>query len=190
LLPNEFLQNEELSVDSIIQNFSNALDAPASFCLGTILASSCPGSCQLSSSPPLSSGSVVAAWSHLSSRSTTAPMPFCAVAPAPSPSESGHGTRSSPSVPSRPAQQRTLSLAARVTVADCWVCAQAVLPQPSGSCYQTCWYLHLPFRRRLETVPEPFSFPVRRFLHARDRRRHYRFQRSGTRLVNEHRHRG
>jgi hypothetical protein len=159
-------------------------------CLGTILASSCPGSCQTSSSPPPSSGSVVAAWSHLSSCSTTAPMPFCAVVPAPSPSKSGHGTRSLPSVPSRPAQQRTLSLAARVTEADRQVCAQAVLPQPSGSCYQTCWYLHLPFLRRLEMVPEPFSLPVRRFLHGRDRRRHHRFHRSGTRPVNEHCHRG
>jgi hypothetical protein len=62
--------------------------------LGTILASSCPVSCQPSSTPPPSSGFIGAAWSHLSSRSMTAPMPSCAVAPAPSPSESGHWTRS------------------------------------------------------------------------------------------------
>jgi hypothetical protein len=38
-------------------------------CLGAILlAPSCPASCQPSSSPPPSSGSVVAVWSHLSSR--------------------------------------------------------------------------------------------------------------------------
>jgi hypothetical protein len=81
-------------------------------CLGTALASSFPASCQPSSSSPPSSGSIVAAWSHLSSRSTTAPVPFCTVAPATSPSESGHRMSSSPSAASRPARQRTLSLAA------------------------------------------------------------------------------
>jgi hypothetical protein len=29
VLPNEFLQNEEISVDSIIKNFSKTLDVPA-----------------------------------------------------------------------------------------------------------------------------------------------------------------
>jgi hypothetical protein len=47
--------------------------------LGTILASSWLASCQRSSSPPPSSGSVEAAPSHLSSRSTMDPTPFCAV---------------------------------------------------------------------------------------------------------------
>jgi hypothetical protein len=79
-------------------------------CLGTILASSC----QPSSSPPPSSGSVVAAWPHLFTRSMTVHMPFYAVALAPSPSESGHETWSSPSAALRPARQRTPSLAARV----------------------------------------------------------------------------
>jgi hypothetical protein len=32
VLPNEFLQNEEISVDSIIKNFSQTLDIPA--CIG------------------------------------------------------------------------------------------------------------------------------------------------------------
>jgi hypothetical protein len=159
-------------------------------CLGTILASSCPASCKPSCSPPPLSGFVVVAWSHLSNCSTTAPMPFCAVAPAPSLSESGLGTRSSPSATSRPARQRSLSLAARVAVADHWVCAQAVLPQPSGSRFQSRFYLHLPFRCHLETVPELFSYPARRFLHAQDWRPHHRIHRSGTRPVNRHRHRG
>jgi hypothetical protein len=157
--------------------------------LGTILVPSCPASCQPSSSPPPLSGSVMAAWSHLSSRSMTAPMPFCAVAPAPSPSKSGHRTRSSPSAASRPVRQQTSSLAARVTAADCWVRALAVL-QPSGSRFQTHWYLHLTFHRRLETVLEPFSYPARRFLQSRDQRRHHRFHRRGTHPVNRHCHRG
>jgi hypothetical protein len=132
-------------------------------CLGTILAPSCWTSCQATSSPPPSSGSVRAASSHPFSRSTTAPMLSCAADPAPSPSESGPGTRSSLS---------------------------AVLLQPSGSRFQTCWFLHLPLRRRHETVPEPFSYQARRFLHARDWRRHHRCHRRGTRPVNGHRHRG
>jgi hypothetical protein len=110
-------------------------------CLDTILASSCPASCQPSSSPPTSSGPVVVvAWSYLSSRSTTAPTPFCAVAPAPSPSKSGHEMRSSPSAASRPARRRMLSMAARVAAADRRVRPQAVLPQPSVSRFQTRWY--------------------------------------------------
>jgi hypothetical protein len=109
-------------------------------CLGTILASSFLASRQPSSSLPPSSGSIVVAWYHLSSHSTTAPTPFCAVAPAPSPSESGHGTRSSSSAASRPAQQQTPSLEASVAAADCRVRAQADLPQPSGSRSQTRWF--------------------------------------------------
>ncbi len=64
--------------------------------------------------------------------------------------------------------------AACVVTADCKVLAQAVLPQPSRSHFQTCWYLHLPLRRCLEMVLEPFSYPARRFLHARDQRCHHR----------------
>jgi hypothetical protein len=107
-------------------------------------------------------------------------------APAPSPSESGHGTRSSMSAPSSPVWPRTPSLAACVAAADHRVCAQAVLPQPSRSRFQTRWFLHLPLRRHLETVLEPFSYQARRFLHARDRWHHHRFHRSGTHPVNGH----
>jgi hypothetical protein len=57
--------------------------------LGTILAPICLASCQLSYSPPSSSGSVEAAWFHHFSCSTTAPTQSCATAPAPSPSEPG-----------------------------------------------------------------------------------------------------
>ncbi len=50
-------------------------------CLGTILAPTCPASCQPSCSPPPSSGSVGAAWFHPFSCSATAPTRFCAAAP-------------------------------------------------------------------------------------------------------------
>jgi hypothetical protein len=159
-------------------------------CLGTILAPSCLASCQPSCSPPPSSGSVKAAWFHPFSRSTTAPTRFCAAAPPPSPSESGHRTRWLPSATLRLAWPRTPRLAACVAAADRRARAQAVSPQPSRFHSQTCWSLHLLLSRRHETVPEPFSYPARRFLHARDRRRHHRCHRHGTRPVNGHRHRG
>jgi hypothetical protein len=160
-------------------------------CLGTILAPICPASCQQSCSPPPSSGSVGAAWFHPFSRSLTAPTEVCAAAPAPSPSELGRGPRWSPSAASRLAQPRTPCLAARVAAADSRVRTQAVLSQPRGSHIQTCWFLHLLFWRRHETVPEAFSYLARRFLHARDRgRRHHRCHRRCTRPVNRHRHRG
>jgi hypothetical protein len=159
-------------------------------CLGTILAPTCPASCQPSCSPPPLSGSVGAASFHPFSRSTTAPTGFCAAAPAPSPSESGRGTRWPPSVASRPAQQWMPCLAARDAEADRRVCAQAVLPQPSGSRFQTRWFLHLRPGRCHKTVPEPFSYQARRFLHARDQQRIHSLHRRGTRPVNRHRLRG
>jgi hypothetical protein len=158
--------------------------------LGTILALTCPASCQPSCSPPPLSGSVGAAWFHPFSHSTTAPTRFCAAAPAPSPSESGRRTRWLPSAASRLVQPRMPRLAARVAAADRRVRTQAVLSQPSRSRFQTRWFLHLHLRRRHKMVPEPFSYPARRFLQARDRRRLHRCHRRGTRPVNGHRHRG
>jgi hypothetical protein len=159
-------------------------------CLGTILAPTCPASCQPSCSLPPSSGSVGADWFHPFSRSTTAPTRSCTTAPAPSPSESGRGTRWSPSAASRLARQWTPCLAACVATTNRWVRTHEVLPQPSGSRFQTSWFLHLLFLRRYKTVLEPFSYPARRFLHAWDRRRHHRCHRCGTHPVNGHRHRG
>ncbi len=49
-------------------------------------------------------------------------------------------------------------------------------------------FLHLLFQRRHETVPQPFSYPARRFLHARDRRRHHRCHRGSTCPIYGHRH--
>ncbi len=110
VLPNEFLQNEEISVDSIVKYFSKTLDVPAvSLPRHNSIA-------QLPSELPAELLSVPLIWlcrgsvSHLSSRSTTAPMPLFAVAPAPSPSESCQRVRSSPSAASRPARQQTPSL--------------------------------------------------------------------------------
>jgi hypothetical protein len=40
--------------------------------------------------------------------------------------------------------------------------------------FSDLWFLHLLFRCRHETVPKPFSYLARRFLHARDQRRHHR----------------
>jgi hypothetical protein len=140
--------------------------APQPRHLGTILAPCCPASCQPRSSPPPSSASVGAAWSHLCSRYTTAPTPSCAVAPAPSPSELGHGMRSSPSATSRPARQWTPSLAARIAAADRWARAQAVRPQPSGSRFQTAGVYTFPSgaasirsRNRFPTREEVFARP-------------------------------
>ncbi len=149
-------------------------------CLGQILAPSYPASCQPNCSPPPSSGSVEAASSHPFSRSTNVPTPFCAMAPTPSPSELGHGMRSSPSATLRPARQRMPRLAARIAATDPWVHTQAVLPPPSGSCLQTRWFLRLPPWRCHKTVPEPFSYPTRRFFHAQDRLRLHSLHRRGT----------
>jgi hypothetical protein len=127
VLPNEFLQNEEILVDSIIKSFSKTLDVPATSLPRHNSSTSCPASCQPNCSLPPLSGSVVESFRPFS-RSTMAPMPFCAVAPAPSPTESGHGTRSSPSAASRPVWQRMPRLAAHVSAADCRVRAQVALP--------------------------------------------------------------
>jgi hypothetical protein len=69
--------------------------------------------------------------------------------------------------------------------------AQVVLPQPSRSCFKTRWFLHLLLLRRChETVPEPFFYPARRFLHARNWWHLRSLHRCGTRPVNEHCPRG
>jgi hypothetical protein len=63
--------------------------------------------------------------------------------------------------------------------------------RPSRSRFQTRWFLHLPLlRHRHRTVPEPFSYPARRFLHAWDRLHLHSLHRCGTCPVNGHRPRG
>jgi hypothetical protein len=149
-------------------------------------APACPASYRPSSSPPAWCGSAAAAPSRRYSRCTTAPTPSSAAAPAPSLSGSGRETRSSPLAALRRARPRTPRPAVRVAAADRRASAQAVPPRPSGCRSHTPWSLHLQ-RRRRETVPEPFSYPARRFLHARDRRRHQRLHSSGIRRASGHR---
>jgi hypothetical protein len=121
-------------------------------CLATILAPTFPASCQPTCALPPSSGSIWVALFHPFSRSTTAPMRSCAAA-------------------LRLVRPRMPHLAAHVAMADRRVRTKAVLPQPIGSRFQTRWFLHLLLRRRHETVLETFSYPARRFLHTRKRRR-------------------
>jgi hypothetical protein len=156
-------------------------------CLGTILVASCPVSCQPSFSPAPSSGSIVAASSHLYSRSSTTPTLFCAAGPAPSPSKLGPGMRSSLSAVSRPARLRTPSLAGRGRPQGLHPSGPAATKQVSFSDLLVSSPSSL---CRHEMVPERFSYPARRFLHARDRRRLHSLHRRGTRPVDGHRHRG
>jgi hypothetical protein len=120
-----------------------------------------------------------------------APTQSCAAAPAPSPSESDHGTRWSPSAALRPARQQAPRLAARVTAADRQArtpggpaaTKQVSFSDPLVSSPSSSW-------RRHATVPEPFSYPVRRFLCARDQQRRHSYHRRGTHPVNGHCPRG
>jgi hypothetical protein len=110
VLPNDYLQAEEFSVDQIKNFFSKILDAPV-FTLpskhnsGHQLREEPLGT---SCMPPLSE-CIAPASSHPCSGPMTAPMPSCIAAPAPSPFESGPGTRSSPSAGSSPARTQMLS---------------------------------------------------------------------------------
>jgi hypothetical protein len=190
VLPIEFLHNEEISVDSIIKNFSKTVGVPAAssprhnYC--TQLPNELPA--VLLSAPLIwvRRGGIIPPLQQLYDD----PYVFRAVAPAPSPSKLGHRTRSLPSAASRPARQRTPRLAACVAAADRQLRAQPVLLQPSGSRFQTRWFLRLPLQRRHKMVPEPFSYLARRFLHARDLRLLHSLHRHGTHPVNGHRPRG
>ncbi len=165
-------------------------------CPGITAAPPFPASCQPSSSPPPWSGSAAAAPCRRYGRCTTAPTPSSAAVAAPSRSRSGPERRSSPSAAWRPALPRTPCPAARSAAANHRASTQAVPPRPNAQTAPlrpneypllTPWPLHLQ-RRRRETVPEPFSYPARRFLHARDRRRHQRLHSSGIRRASGIRH--
>jgi hypothetical protein len=160
VLPDEFLQNEKISVDDNIKNFSKTLHVPTVSLPRHNSSPSCRASCHASSSLPPSSGSVGTVSSHLFSRSTTAPLVVLRRGPAPSPSESGPGMRSLPSAASRLAWPRTPRLAARVVAADHRVHTQAVLPQPSRSRFQTHWFLTFP--SGAATIRSQNHFPTRR----------------------------
>jgi hypothetical protein len=145
VLPNEFLQNDESSVDTNVKNLSKTLHDSAS---------SLPrhnSSTDLSSELPAELLSAPLVWVRRGGLVPPLQPLYDGLyavlhrGPAPSPSESGRGTRWLPSA----------------AAADRGARAQGVLPQPSGSRFQTRWSLHLPLlRRRHETVLEPF--PTRR----------------------------
>ncbi len=185
VLPNEFLQNDEFSVDTIVKHFSETLHVSAPSLprhnSSTDLPSELPAELL---SPPPSYGSV-----GTTSAALQQPLPTrsCAMAPAPSPSESGRRTRWLPSAALRLAQPRTPPLAAPVAAADCRARTQAVLPQPSESRFQTRWFLCLLLhRRRHATVRKPYSYPAKRFLHTRDRWHLHSLHKHGTGPVSEH----
>jgi hypothetical protein len=190
VLPNEFLQNEEMSVDAIIKKFSKTLYVPAVSLprhnSSAELPDELPGDLLTAPLVWVCRGGVIPPLQPLYDGRYTVLGP----GPAPSPSELGPGTRSLLSAASKLARPQTPRLAARLAAADRQVRTQAVLPQPSESRFQTPWFLHLPLRRRHETVPEPFSYPARRFLHARDRWRLHRCHRRSTCPINGHRQRG
>jgi hypothetical protein len=187
VLPNEFLQNEEMPVGDIITNFSKTLHVPAVSLprhnSSAQLLDELPGNLLFAPLVWVHRGGVIPPLQPL----YDGPYTVLRRGSAPSPSESGPETRSSPSAALRLARPRTPHLAARVAVAGRRVHTQAALPPPSGSRFQTRWFLHLLSRRRHETVPEPFSYPARRFLHAQDWRCLHRCHRRGTRPVNGHR---
>jgi hypothetical protein len=98
----------------------------------------------------------------------------------------------SPSDALRPAQQRMPRLAARH--ATPWQTA-GLAPRRScrnqaGLVFRPAGFFTFFLSRRQEMVPEPFSYPPRRFLHAREQRHFHSLHKRGIRPVNGHRPRG
>jgi hypothetical protein len=191
VLPNEFLQGDKFSVDSIVKKLKKKLWMFLLFlCPGTIQVPNFRLSCQMSCCAPPSSGGIAAASSRLSTAPMMAPTPSCSVDPVPSSSGSGRRMRSSPSAASRSTRKQTPHLEVRDAVTDCRASAQAVLLPPSRSHFQTCWFLHLLLLRCLQvTVQEPFFRLQTGFLHALNRRSHPCLHSSTTRTLSGHRHR-
>jgi hypothetical protein len=77
VLPNEFLQNDELSVASILKIFSKICMFRLLLCLGTILAPSCPASCQPAAHRPPHLGPL---GRHHSTLSAALRQPLCSSA--------------------------------------------------------------------------------------------------------------
>jgi hypothetical protein len=138
-------------------------------CPGTIpapaLVFTCPASCQLSSSWPASSRYATAAPCRLSSCCMTAPSPLKA-------------STAADAMPARP-RRRGQPPGKRLGTS----------PRPSECRFHIPWPLHLQSGRRRETIPEPFSYPAYRFLHARDWQRHHRLHSSGICRASRHYHR-
>jgi hypothetical protein len=160
-------------------------------CLGTILAPSYRRSCQATSSPPPLSGPVGALSSHPFSCSTTAPMPSCAAAPC----SFTIRVRSRDEVIT--VSRLKACTAADATPGSLHRCGRPTGSHPGGPAATN----QVSFSDPLVSSPSPlvlprdspgtiFPYPARRFLHARDWRRHHRCHRRGTCPVKRHRHRG
>jgi hypothetical protein len=138
------MQNDELSVDTIVKKFAKTVHVSA------------PSLPRHNSSTELPSELLFAplVWVHRGGLVPPlqllydGPYAVLSRAPTPSPSESDLGKRWLPSAALMLAQPRTPRLAACAAVADRRARAQAVLPQPSGYRSQTHWSLHLLLLRR------------------------------------------
>jgi hypothetical protein len=151
VLPNKFLQNDEFSVDTIVKKFAKTLHVSAPSLPSTELPSELPA--ELLSAPLVwvRRGGLVPPLQPL----YDGPYAVLRRSPCSFPSESGCGMRWLPSAALRLARPRMPHLATRIAASDRRARAQAL--QPSGS-------LHLLLLLCChETVPEPFSYPARRF---------------------------
>ncbi len=179
VLPNEFLQTEEISVDSIINNVSKTLDAPASSLprhnSSVQLPSELPA--ELLFAPPPHLGP---SWRRGPTSPAALQWPLRCSAPWPlllhHPSRiTGQGHCRQPPQGLHGSRRRAWQAASlRQSAGSC----------PGGLATTKGSRFHLLLRRCHETVPEPFSYLERRFLHAWDRQRLRSLHRRGTRPVN------
>ncbi len=179
------LQNEEISVDTIIKNFSKTLDVPA------VSLPRHNSSTQLHSELPAELLSAPLVWVCHGGVVPLYDSPYTVLRRGPGSFTIWVGSRD---------QVIAVSHLKACTAADAEPgspCRCSRLPgsRPGGPAatkrvsFSARWYLHLPLRCRLQTVREPVSYPARRFLHTWDQRRHHRCHRCGTRPVNGPRHR-
>jgi hypothetical protein len=162
VLPNKFLQNDEFSVDTIVNKLSKTLHVSAPSL------SRHNSSINLPSELPaelLSTPLVWVRWDGLVPPLQPlydGPYTVLPCSPRSFTHQSGRRMRWLPSAALRLARPRTPRLAARVSAADRRACAEAVLPQPSGSCFQTHWFLRLLLFNGAATRRSWNHFPTQR----------------------------
>jgi hypothetical protein len=156
VFPNEFLQNDELSVDTIVKKFAKTLHVSA------------PSLPRHNSSIELPSELFSAALVWVRRGGLVPPLqplfdgPYAVLRCGPRSFTIRVGSQDEVVAVSRLKACTAANVtpgSARVAAADRRARAQVVLPQPSGSHSQTRWSLHL-LRRRHKTVPN--RFPTRR----------------------------